>query len=441
MYDIFVIGAGPAGYSAALYAAENGLSAAIAENDEVGGTCLNRGCIPTKALLHYAATVKEAAELSRSPVTLTFADMLSRCAETEDKLRAGISAQLKRAKVDFFSTTARIIGENSLIVGEEIIQAKNILIATGSRCSKPNIAGAKAPFAVTSNEILCNSGVDAKSIAIIGGGVIGCEIAEIYLSLGRSVTIIEAANRILPMFEREISLGLTASFKKRGVSIFTGARVSHVSAELKSIFFTQNETEQVVTADNVLISVGRSANTDGLFGNEFSVGTERGRIVTNSSHKTSVNSIYAVGDVECRSPMLAHYAEAAAKNAVDSIMGRNMHINEHIIPACVYTSPEIAVVGLNEEKAAESGIESYSQKSLTLSNARSLICTNERGFCRLTFNKRTDLLIGSALVCPFASELIGMLAAAINCKVTRSQLKGTVFPHPSVSEIIRVAAE
>ena len=365
-YQLIVIGAGPGGYEAAIRAAQLGLTTALVENRQVGGTCLNRGCIPTKALLHAAALYRgvqefESVGLCAQGVSFDIQKVHDRKNQVIEQLRSGIEQLIKANKIDLYQGTGTLTGPHSVTVatgeGPVELAGENILVATGSKPSRPPIPGLDLPHVGTSDEFLFLEDKLYENLIIIGGGVIGVEFASVYQSFGCKVTIVEAMDRILPPMDREISQNLAMILKKRGIAIHTGAMVERLEETPEGIacHFTQKGKEQVVTADGVLVAIGRRPNTDGLFAEGFSVEMERGRIVTDEAFRTSVPSIRAIGDVTAKI-QLAHMASAQGLTAVELIAGKEPSICLTAVPGCVYTDPEIATVGLTEEECKEKGI-------------------------------------------------------------------------------------
>lgn len=367
-YQLIVIGAGPGGYEAAIRAAQLGLTTALIERRDVGGTCLNRGCIPTKAMLHSAQLYREAANfelfgLHTENTSFDWAKVHQRKNDVVVKLRTGIEQLIKANKIDFFNNSASILGKNDVQLDQgEVIRGENILIATGSVPARPPIPGLDLPNVVTSDELLDDPHFTqadslAKEILIIGGGVIGVEFASVFSSFGCHVTIVEAMERILPTMDREISQSLNMVLKKRGVSIHTGAMVEKLEQDENGLVchFTEKGKAQAVPAQQVLVAIGRRPNTQGLFAEGFEVACERGRIVTDENFRTSVDSIYAIGDVTSKI-QLAHMASAQGICAVHTIAGQKPPIDLRYVPGCIYTDPEIASVGITEDEAKQQGI-------------------------------------------------------------------------------------
>lgn len=452
-YQLIVIGAGPGGYEAAIRAAQLGLTTALIERRDVGGTCLNRGCIPTKAMLHSAQLYREAANfelfgLHTENTSFDWAKVHQRKNDVVVKLRTGIEQLIKANKIDFFNNSASISGKNDVQLDQgEVIRGENILIATGSVPARPPIPGLDLPNVVTSDELLDDPHFTqadslAKEILIIGGGVIGVEFASVFSSFGCHVTIVEAMERILPTMDREISQSLNMVLKKRGVSIHTGAMVEKLEQDENGLVchFTEKGKAQAVPARQVLVAIGRRPNTQGLFAEGFEVACERGRIVTDENFRTSVDSIYAIGDVTSKI-QLAHMASAQGICAVHTIAGQKPPIDLRYVPGCIYTDPEIASVGITEDEAKQQGIPVKKGKFLMTGNGRSLIDEQERGFIKVLAHQETDVILGAQLMCSRATDIVAELATAIVNGLTCAQLAGVIRPHPTFCEGVTEAVE
>lgn len=452
-YQLIVIGAGPGGYEAAIRAAQLGLTTALIERRDVGGTCLNRGCIPTKAMLHSAQLYREAANfelfgLHTENTSFDWAKVHQRKNDVVVKLRTGIEQLIKANKIDFFNNSASILGKNDVQLDQgEVIRGENILIATGSVPARPPIPGLDLPNVVTSDELLDDPHFTqadslAKEILIIGGGVIGVEFASVFSSFGCHVTIVEAMERILPTMDREISQSLNMVLKKRGVSIHTGAMVEKLEQDENGLVchFTEKGKAQAVPAQQVLVAIGRRPNTQGVFAEGFEVACERGRIVTDENFRTSVDSIYAIGDVTSKI-QLAHMASAQGICAVHTIAGQKPPIDLRYVPGCIYTDPEIASVGITEDEAKQQGIPVKKGKFLMTGNGRSLIDEQERGFIKVLAHQETDVILGAQLMCSRATDIVAELATAIVNGLTCAQLAGVIRPHPTFCEGVTEAVE
>jgi dihydrolipoamide dehydrogenase len=451
-YQLIVIGAGPGGYEAAIRAAQLGLRTALIERREIGGTCLNRGCIPTKAMLHSAQLYREASQfelfgLHTENTSFDWEKIHQRKNEVVTKLRGGIEQLIKANKIDFFNKSASILGKNDVQLGqgEEILHAENILIATGSVPARPPIPGLDLSGVVTSDELLddpqfARADSLAKEILIIGGGVIGMEFASVFASLGCKVTIVEAMERILPTMDREISQSLSMLLKKRGVAIHTGAMVEKIEQEDGQLVccFTEKGKAQQVGAQQILVAIGRRPNMQGLFAGGFEVACERGRIVTDQSFRTSVEGIYAIGDVNGRI-QLAHAAEAQGLRAVNHILGKTDGIRLDVVPSAIFTYPEAACVGPTEDQLKQSGAPYTVRKSFYRSNGKAVAMEETEGLLKL-FVAEDGKLLGCHVYGAHAADIVQEVSALICREATVEDLHDTIHIHPTLSEILLDAA-
>lgn len=440
-----IIGAGPGGYEAAIRAAQNGMKVLLFEEKEVGGTCLNRGCIPTKALLHAAAMMdgmKDAAEwgIGCAPQVdmLRLYEKKSAVVET---LRGGIEMLLKQNKVEVVRERAVYAGEGRVMAGGQTYEGKNVLLAAGSRPMLPPIEGLReSGNALTSDDLLA-SPPPSKKLAILGGGVIGVEMAAFCLSMGVGIVIIEAMPRILPVMDREISQSVSMSLKKKGAQIITGAKLMKVEDTDEGVALYLEGREEPVYAEKLLVSVGRAACTQGLFADEAATPKmEKGRIVTGAHGETSLKHLYAVGDIT-RGIQLAHAASAQGCHVADHLAGVAEERNMDLIPSCVYLTPEIACVGLTEDEAKQQGIEAVSAKYPMNGNGRTVIAGSGRGFIKLVAEKATGKLRGAQLMCERASDIIDECTLAIARGMTAEDMLAAVRPHPTFAEGLQEALE
>lgn len=442
-YDLAVIGAGPAGYTAALEAAKLGMRTVLLEKRELGGTCLNRGCIPTKTLLYSANLFAqtEAAEkfgvYAGSPA-FDMGQIQRRKSEVILRLRDGIAMLMKKNRVTVLTGTAVITDTHTICVdGKQELSVEKILIASGSVPAIPPIPGAQLADVVTSDELLDRQEV-YSSLVIVGGGVIGMEFASIYNALGSRVTVIEFLDNILANMDREISQNLKMIMKKRGVEIHTGSRVERITrnedGKLVCHYLEKDERKEAV-ADGILIAAGRRANMEGLFADGFGVKTERGRIVTDEHGRTSMENIYAAGDVT-GGVMLAHAAAAQAVNAVRYMAGEKPLYQLDCIPACVYTDPEIGSVGMTQEEAKRRNIPFLIRKYPMSANAKTVLTNQDRGFIIVVTEKESGKILGAQMMCARATDMISQFTAAIVNGMTVDQLAVVIYPHPSFSEAI-----
>ena len=446
-YDLIVIGAGPGGYVAAIRAAQLGMKVAVVEEREVGGTCLNRGCIPTKTLLHTAKLLRECRHfqehgLETGEVKVNMPALIARKEAVSQQLRAGIEQLFKGNKITLISGRAAICGEHQVqISGGQILEGEYLLIAAGSVPAKPPIPGSELPGVLDSDALLAADTL-SKRLVIIGGGVIGMEFATAFAALGVQVTVIEALERVLANMDKEISQNLSMLLKKEGVSIYTAAKVEEITqtADGLSVQFVQKEKMQAVEADTVLIAVGRSANTEGLFAAGFSLPMERGKLLVNPYYQTACPHIYAIGDC-IPGIQLAHMASAQGIAAVEHIKGEACALNLALVPSCVYTDPEIACVGLGADEAKAAGQDVVVGKYVMTGNGKSIIEQEKRGFIKLVFSAEEQVLLGAQLMCARATDMIGELTTAIANGLTAKQLASTIRAHPTFGEGIGEAVE
>lgn len=446
-YDLLVIGGGPGGYVAAIKAAQLGFRVALAEKDRLGGACLNRGCIPTKALLYGASLLREAAHWPELGLKLTgagfdFDAMHARKDAVVTQLRDGVAALLKANKVQVYAAAARILGAGEAAIGGETVRAERILIAAGARPALPPIPGLALEGVVTSDHLLEGKAWFPR-LAIIGGGVIGMEFAALYQALGCQVTVIEALDRILPTLDRDIGQNLAMLNKKRGVALHTGATVQAVerTADGLNCRFTVKGSEQSVPADGVLVATGRRAAMEELFAPGCTVAADRGGIQVDEKYQTSVPGIYAIGDVVSGSVQLAHAASAMGVNAVCGMAGLPAPLRMDLIPGCVYTDPEIACVGMTAEEAAAAGIAVKTGKYLMSGNGKSLIELADRGFVKLVAAEADGRLLGAQLMCRHATDMINQLTLAIGQNLSAAQAAAMIHPHPTFGEGVAEALE
>lgn len=422
-YDIAVIGGGPAGYTAALEAAGLGLSAVLFEYDKMGGTCLNRGCVPTKFLAHAAELFREAGSASRYGISFGGVQMdYAMCSAEKERvvteLREGLEALIQQKRICVVHEPACIIDSSHVSAGVEVYEAADILIASGSVPSKPFVENA-----VTSDELLSLDHIP-ESLEVIGGGVVAVEFADIFSSLGTRVTMSIRGERLLRKWDRDLAVGLAQHLKKKGVQIRTRCSPDEMCTG---------------TAELTLSATGRSPRLPEVAGSPlFELGSDGG-IVVDRLGRTLTNGMYAAGDVISGSVQLAHVAMEQAKRIVQHIAGADVQSSAAVV-SCIYTTPEIASVGVTEAEASAAGIDAVSAKQPMHSNARTLISTAERSFIKLTADRSTGKLIGAQLMCERASDIAAELALAVNAGITAEQLSASTRPHPSFCEAVTDAA-
>ena len=449
-YDVMVIGAGPGGYVAAIRAAKLGLHVAVVEEDRAGGTCLNRGCIPAKAMIHAAETYRSAREADQfgvetGRVSFDYGKILAYKEETTDALVQGVEQLLAGNGVD------RLAGKGTLLAGkkvrvtteekEEVYAADHIILAAGSKPLLLPIPGMDLPGVLTSDGLFRLQECP-ESLAIIGGGVISVEFATAFAGLGTKVTILEALPRLVPNLDKEISQNLKMILKKRGVDIHTSASVQEVAEEdgRYVLRFTEKEKEQEVSARYVLCAVGRVPNTDGLFAEDALPDMERGRVLVDEKFETSIPGVYAIGDL-IFGMQLAHTASAQGTVVAEYLAGKSASVDLSVVPSCVYTDPEIASVGLTEEAAKEQGIPVRVGKFIMSANGKSLISREERGFVKILAAEESGVILGAQMMCARATDMIGELATAVANGLTAKQLLRGMRAHPTYNEGIGEALE
>jgi dihydrolipoamide dehydrogenase len=429
-----------------------GLRTAIIEKDKnLGGTCLLRGCIPTKALLHTADLfdeIKHAADLGiiTGSVALDFDRVQKRKQKVVLKLAKGVEFLMKKNRVDVFNGLGRIEtpGRVAVVNGTaaKTIETRNIIVATGSVPRSLPGLDIDGKQIITSDEVLDLTSIP-KSLIVLGAGAVGVEFASMYRRFGADVTLIEMLPRVLPIEDEEISAELAKSFKKQGVKIFTGARFSSVDKKdgLVRVTAKVGEQEKDFTAEKLLVAVGRRAFTDGLGLEKTRVEVDRGFIKTDDHMKTAEPNIYAIGDV-VPTPLLAHVASAEGILAVETIAGKDPHpINYDRVPNCTYCHPEVASVGLTEARARERGYELRIGRFPTPVVGKAQILGATEGMIKIVSDARYDEVLGAHIIGPHATELIIEAGVALQMEATVEELIHTIHAHPTVSEALKEAAE
>ena len=452
MYDLIVIGAGPGGYVCAIRAAQLGLKVAVAEGrDTLGGTCLNVGCIPSKALLHASHMLHETQEnfakmgLIGDTPTVDWEKMLSYKDDTIGTNTKGIEFLFKKNKIDWLKGWATIEGPGKVKVGDDLHETKNIVIATGS-----------APAALKGVDVDNDAGVivdstgalalpnPPKSMIVIGAGVIGLELGSVYARLGAEVTVIEYLDTITPGLDAEVQKQFQRTLTKQGMKFILGAAVQSATVDGGKATVTyapkSGGDAQTVTADVVLVATGRRPYMDGLGLDKLGVTlNDRGFIQVNDHWATSVPGIYAIGDCT-PGPMLAHKAEDEGMAVAEVIAGKHGHVNYDVIPAVIYTSPEVAAVGLTEESAKASGRKVKTGKFPFMGNARAKAMFQGDGFVKMIVDADTDRILGCHIIGPNAGEMIHEICVAMEFGAAAQDIALTCHAHPTTSEAVREAA-
>jgi dihydrolipoamide dehydrogenase len=444
-YDVLVLGGGPGGYVAAIKAAQLGGKVALIEKEVVGGICLNHGCIPTKTLLKNAKvykTIKHASEYGvvlGSDVSFDWSLMLKRKDSVVKRLTTGVSGLLKKNGVDVISGWGKVLSKNQVEVNGEVIETKNLILATGASPIVPPIPGLKDAYekeiAVTSRELLRIKEAP-KKLVIIGGGVIGIEFATIFSSLGSDVTIIEKLDGILPMMDDDIRSQYQKILKREGIKIYVNAEVKSVKDH--EVTYQLEGKDETVVADTILVSVGMRPNSAGL--EVLNLKMDRAAVVTDEHLETSVKGVYAIGDLNGKY-MLAHVASAEGIVAAEYIMGKkDASMRYDRVPNAVYGSPEVASVGMTEKEVKEKGL-AYKVSTFPLQASGKALADNEKdGFVKLIVSEKYKEILGAHILSYGASDLIAELGVTMTLEGTAHEIAHTIHPHPTLSEIIMEAA-
>lgn len=453
---IIIIGAGPGGYETALLAAGRGVEVILIESAHVGGTCLNEGCIPTKAFCKNAEVIDGLKEASAFGVTdlsygFDFKAVTARKNVVVEQLRGGVEGLLSHKLITLVRGRASFKDEHTVVVDGQEYDADYILIATGSVSASLPIPGADLPGILTSREILDMEEVP-KSLCVIGGGVIGLEFASIFRSFGSEVTVLEYCKDILPRFDTDLAKRLKQSLGKRGIEICTQAQVTEIGQEGDAyrVSFTRKGKEESVVADKVLMAVGRRANTASLNLADVGIAFDRRGITVNEHMQTNVPHIYAVGDINGLM-MLAHAATFQGIVALDHIMGLENGIDLSVMPAAVFTSPEAASVGKTEDECKEAGIPVKCLKSFFRANGKAVTMGETDGFCKVVVAAEPKdgsepvpghvpgRILGCHLYGPHASDIVQEACALISRKATLEEFAGIIHTHPTLTEVLQSA--
>ncbi len=449
-YDVIIIGSGPGGYVAAIRCAQLGLKTACVEGrDTLGGTCLNVGCIPSKALLHASHMLHEAehnfAEMGlkgKSP-SVDWPQMQKYKQSTIDTNTKGIEFLFKKNKVDWIKGWATIPEAGKVKVGDDVHEAKNIIIASGSEPAPLKGVEVDEKIVVSSTGAL-ELGKVPKKMIVIGAGVIGLELGSVYARLGSDVTVVEFLDHITPGMDAEISKQFQRMLKKQGLKFIMGAAVQGTESNKSKAKVTyklrKDDSEHVLDADTVLLATGRRPFVEGLGLDALNiVMTDRGQIQVNDHWETSVKGIYAIGDV-IEGPMLAHKAEDEGMAAAEQIAGKHGHVNYSVIPGVIYTHPEVANVGETEETLKAAGRAYKVGKFSFMGNARAKANFAGEGFVKLLADKETDRILGCHIIGPAAGDLIHEVCVAMEFGASAQDLAMTCHAHPTYSEAVREAA-
>ncbi|HDF3904006.1 TPA: dihydrolipoyl dehydrogenase [Clostridioides difficile] len=439
-YDVVVIGGGPGGYLSALKAALLGGRVALVEENILGGTCLNRGCIPTKTYIKTAEILEEIDQLSKRGVKVTvdkeqdIKKAIKYKNRVVKKLTAGVGGLLKSRDVDVFNLKASVKEEHKVILSDgKVLDTENIIIATGSKVRILPIKGIESNLIITSTEALDLETVP-EELVIIGGGVIGCEFAEIFNSRGSKVTIVEMEDRVIPRMDKELSESLKYSLSKKGINVLTKKKVSEFKEEGNNILVCI-EGEEPIKADLCLYAIGREANLSGI--EDLDIKIDKGSIVVNSKMETSIPSIYAVGDVT-GGVMLAHAAFKMGEVAASNALGVNKEVDLGALPSCVYTIPEVASVGITEEDARKKYNVKVGKFNFA-GNGRALASGQEQGYVKVVADAKYGEILGIHMFGCGVAELINHAASFKALEIPTDEASELIFGHPCTSEALMEA--
>ncbi len=444
-YDVTIIGSGPGGYVAAIKAAQNGKKVAIVEKEDVGGVCLNWGCIPTKSLLSSAKVFKNFKEaknfgidVEKDAFKVNFEKMIDRKNKVVKKLTSGVASLLKKNKADLYQGEGVIKDKNTVEVGETTLKTKNILIATGASPAVPPIEGLEKGLesgdVVTAKEIL-DLEQQPSSLTIIGGGVIGIEFATIFATLGTKVTVVELQEDILLQVDKEIRDAFKKALKKAKIKLETNAGVKKVDGG--NVMFERDGKSETLKADKVLLSVGMKANLGGL--DALDLEMENGFIKTDEYSRTNIDGVYAIGDVNGKQ-MLAHVASKEGVTAIEHIDGHAQKLDYGKMPSGIYTFPEIAQVGHTEASAKEAGIDYKVSTFPIAANGKALGEGQNIGMAKMLADKKYNEIIGVHILADGATEMISEAVIGMNLEARAEDIANAVHPHPTLSEMLHETA-
>lgn len=460
-YDLIIIGAGPGGYTAAIRAAELGLRTAVIEERELGGVCVNRGCIPTKALLyasHLFSLMQNSDQFGifTDQISFDYGRMQKYKEKSVKTCRNGIQQSFEKLGIHLVRGKGILRRDRTVEVrgaeGLEFYQGQHVILAAGARAFIPSIPGADLPGVVTSDKILSETDWNYSRVVIIGGGVIGVEMASIFHNLCSQVMIVEKNDHLLGPMDRKVAGELEHSLRSRGIEIYCGAQCCQVEESKSGLLCrikTADGKEIRQPAGTVLIAAGRKPEPEALMGEDVQLRMEEGRLWTDENFQTSQEGVYAIGDLTAKT-QLAHVAAAQGIFVVESLVGKprsirlevvpnGMFVRLPIVPNCIYTNPEIATVGITEEAAEKMGMHVRTGYYSMNDNGKSIITRADSGFICLVFEAYSNTIVGAQIICPRATDMIGEMATAIANGLTAEQLSYAMRAHPTYSEGIRAA--
>lgn len=445
--EILIIGAGPGGYVAAIRAGQLSKKVLLVDRDKIGGVCLNQGCIPTKALLHYTKIIAEANSVSKAGIKfakpeIDYKVFIQQIRNITERIRKGIEYLLSKNNVEYLSADAKFIDNETIFLksidgSQQTIHSKSVIIATGSKSA--TIAGIliDRKNIIFSDQALEFSEIP-KTLTIVGAGAIGLEFATIYQRLGCKVTVIEIIDQVLPGTDTEIANRLMSILKKQGINFYLNAKI--IKIENNNINFKVGENEQSIPADKILVAVGRVANTENLGLENTNIKlTDKKFIAVNENFETSQKNIYAIGDI-IGQPLLAHKAMAQGVFIAEKIAGKKDTKPPLIIPNCIYTDPELATIGLTENEAKVQGHNIIAGKAPLSAIGRAQTIGQIEGMVKIIVDKKTEQILGAHILAPDASNLISEITLAITTGMKINDIIDTVHPHPTISEAILEAS-
>jgi dihydrolipoamide dehydrogenase len=454
-FDVVVIGSGPGGYVAAIRASQLGMKAAIVEREDLGGVCLNWGCIPTKALLKSAEVFEKLGQLEEYGLTVTsatfdFSKVMKRSRAVAQKLSSGVAFLMKKHKIEVMHGTARlekaaaapkvVIDLNS--GGVRSVTAKHVILATGARARVVPIAG-MVPDGVriwSYREALSAPKVP-KTLIVSGSGAIGIEFASFFRALGAEVTVVEALPRILPLEDAEISTAAQKAFEKRGLKFVLGANVSNLTSSDDGVVVNlqKDGKKEILRAEQAIIAIGIEGNVENMGLEKLAVQIERGHVVTSSFGKTNLAGLYAIGDV-AGPPWLAHKASHEGVHCVEHLAGKAVSGLTSPVPSCTYADPQVASVGISESQAKQRGYEVRIGRFPFRVNGKAIASGETAGFVKTVFDAKTGALLGAHMIGSEVTELIQGYALAMTLEATEEELFATIYPHPTLSEVMHEAS-
>jgi len=447
IYDIIIIGSGPGGYVAAIRAAQLGLKTAVVEKDKLGGICLNWGCIPTKALLR-AAEINHILSISNNfginidKINFDWNKLVTRSRKVSEQLSKGVDFLLKKSKVDIIDGVGSISGPGRVIVknktDESLYSASNIILATGAKPKSIKGLEQDNKFIWSYKEAMIPE-EKPQSILIVGAGAIGIEFASFYNDFGTKVTVLEAQDRILPSEDEEVSLFAKKCLEDEKITILNNATIDNIKSTkngVEAVFKDKSGKKYKKNYSRAIMAIGIDANIENIGLETVNVKQENGKIITDKFNQTSEKGVFAIGDLT-GAPWLAHKASHEGVNAVNYINNPDITVPHNIrIPGCIYSRPQIASIGMTEDKAIEEGIDIKIGKFPLIGNGKAIALGNSDGFIKTIFNSETGELIGAHMVGPEVTELISTFCVAMQLEATELDLFNTIFPHPTVSESI-----